>query len=119
MVFAKGQSGNPDKIFKKGVVTNPKGKTPGKNHKTILAELLKLTLNDKDLNNKPINVDVATALGLSLIKRGLATGDYKTIEYIMNTVEGNLPKDTELSDVQKMIVQRAFQRITEMKDVTK
>lgn len=110
--------------WKKGQSGNPKGRPQGtRNHKAVLSDLLTAAINDKDLNDQPITIDVATALGLSLIKKGLATGDYKTIEYIMQVVEGDGDKNAELNDMQKMIVQRAMERalpdFQKMKDVSK
>lgn len=120
MVFVKGQSGSPDKIFKKGVVTNPKGRPKGaKSLKNRLTEMLERTISYKDFDESPIDITVGDAIAMALIGKAIYTGDVKAIEMIRNEVEGNMPKDTELSEVQKMIVQRAFQRITAMKDVSK
>lgn len=120
MVFAKGQSGNPAKIFKKGVVTNPKGRPVGaKTLKNRLTQLLERTISYKDFDESPIDIPIGEAIAMALIGKAIYSGDVKAIEMIRNEVEGNMPKDTELSESQKLIVQRAFQRISEMKDVTK
>lgn len=120
MVFAKGQSGNPAKMFKKGVVANPKGRPVGaKTLKNRLTQLLERTISYKDFDESPIDIPIGDAIAMALIGKAIYSGDVKAIEMIRNEVEGNMPKDAELSDTQKMIVQRAFQRITEMKDVSK
>lgn len=108
------------KPWKPGETGNPKGRPKGcKSLKNRLTELLERTIKYKDFDESPIDITVGDAIAMALIGKAIYSGDVKAIEMIRNEVEGNMPKETELSDVQKMIVQRAFQRLTEMKDVTK
>lgn len=104
--------------WKKGQSGNPKGRAKGvKTLKTRLLELMDTMIEYNDLDGKPAKMKGEDALGIALFAKALTTGDTKAIEMIRNEVEGNQPKDTELSETQRMIVQRAFERLGVMKDV--
>jgi len=109
--------------WQKGQSGNPKGRAKGvKTLKTRLTELMNTTIDylDLDGNKKAMRVD--DALGIALMAKALQTGDIKAIEMIRNEVEGNQPRNEDLSELQKLIVQRAMERalpdFQKMKDVS-
>ncbi len=105
--------------WKVGQSGNPNGRPRGKSLKTRLLELMEVQINYTDLDGKPAKMKVEDALGTALVAKALTTGDIKAIEMIKNEIEGNAPKDGEISQLQKAIVERAVARMLEMKDVTK
>lgn len=122
MVFQKGHTLSANTKFKKGVVTNPNGRPKGaKSLKTRLTELLEVTINSHDFDGKPIKTTAGEALAMALMAKGIQTGDYKTIEFITQTVEGlKAQEDKGLQEHQKAIIQRAQERfLNQLKDVTK
>jgi hypothetical protein len=115
---------NTDQFWKKGQSGNPYGRAKGvKTLKTRLTELMNTIIEYKDLDGKPVKMKGEDALGIALFAKALTTGDTKAIEMIRDELESNQPKDNALTDVQKLIVQRAMERLlpdfTKTKDVTK
>jgi hypothetical protein len=97
--------------WEKGKSGNPKGRPVGsKSLKNRLLVMIDKPIKYQDLENKSIDTTVGEAIALALVARAIHAGDIKAIEMITSAVEGNQPKDTELSEVQKTIVQRAFER---------
>jgi len=122
MALQKGNKQGIETRFKKGESGNPNGRPVGvKSLKTRLTELLNTGIQYKSLAGKPINTTAGEGLALALIAKGLTTGDYKTIEYITQTIEGTKPpEDIGLQEHQKAIIQRAQERfLNQLKDVTK
>jgi hypothetical protein len=108
------------KSWQPGQSGNPKGRPKGaKSLKTRLLELMDIQINYTDLDGNPAQMKVEDALGVALVAKALTTGDIKAIEMIKNELEANAPKDSEISTLQKSIVERAMARMLEAKDVTK
>ena len=81
--------------FKKGESGNPDGRPPGKSFKTILNKLLDLEATEKDLSDEELkamlpdgkvtNRDILMA---RLLLQAKADGDSKSMERLMNRVDG-------------------------------
>jgi hypothetical protein len=106
--MAKKKGMNPNslknlKMIKKGEVKNPKGKAKGtKNRSTILAELLKLKVLDKNgkaaahpLTGKG-NINFEELVDVALIKKA-AAGNIDAIKEIKDTIHG------KMTEVQQII----------------
>jgi hypothetical protein len=106
--MAKKKGVNPNslknlKMIKKGEVRNPKGKAPGtKNRSTILAELLKLKVLDKN-GKKAVHplvgkgdINFEELVDVALIKKA-AAGNIDAIKEIKDTIHG------KMTEVQQII----------------
>jgi hypothetical protein len=77
---------------KKGEVRNPKGKPPGPNFKTVLAEILACSLPDGQLN------DSAKAQFEKRLGRRLTVREGVMIAMTLKALEGDIPAAREILD---------------------
>jgi hypothetical protein len=84
--------------FKKGVVTNPKGRPPGiPNTATRLQRFLSIVQKHKNpVTAADENLTVAEIMDLEQIKKAL-NGDTAAWEKILNRLEGNTANKTEIT----------------------
>jgi hypothetical protein len=112
MTFVKGETPEGAKPFKQGETGNPNGRPKGKSFKTILEELLDLPAADrlKNLEDvKELLVDTGKLtnreiLMARLMIRACEDADSKSMERLMNRVDGMPKEHKEITIIKPLII---------------